>query len=499
MGEYAAQLGRALDADLSAVQRQQDLFGSGHHMTGETASQLGDVSTGLEYLMRGAAGEAAQAALSGLSGDVAAIAHDLATLASAAEQARSAIADAKEDYHSLPRGTVTPAERRALTQAGLLDAPGVATGLTPELLAAQRERAREQAASRALSALDGRLGLIDLRLQAGRSTSSSTTRLRIPVRRPATARPRPGAVATPRSAPGRRRRGRSAAPPSSPLAARPPWHPGGSPRSAAGSARAAAEVPRLARGSALVARSARAGRVAQAAASPAGTSPARATVPLPTAAWVASSPADPMRARAARTSAVAPAVPVAWDQAPAGSARSGSVGWQREVLPSAQRVSAGSGPRAPAARVRRRSGPVAPGVASGCSVARVAAGSAAPPAGSAGRGPGPARRSPARPRGSRPARNPVRRTGRRPVRARPAPGRAPRWAAGVAVPVVRRSRGGAGPPGCSLRRSTSRTAPASPTLDRQRVRAGATPRGPRLLPRPSATTTSGDLRPGVDR
>ncbi|MFF1527953.1 hypothetical protein [Cellulomonas sp. NPDC058312] len=165
MGEYAAQLGRTLDADLSAVQRQHDTFGAGHIATGETASQLGDVSTGLEYLMRGAAGEAAHATLSGLAGDIESLAHDLAMLASAAEQARSAIADAKEDYHSLPRGTVTPAERRELTQAGLFEAPGSATGLTPELLAAQRERAREQAASAALSALDGRLGVIDLRLQ----------------------------------------------------------------------------------------------------------------------------------------------------------------------------------------------------------------------------------------------------------------------------------------------------------------------------------------------
>jgi len=183
MGEYAAQLGRTLDADLGAVQRQQDTLGSGGSTTEGTAAQLSDVSAGLQYLMRGEAGEAAQSTLSSLSEDIATLSRHLTTLASAAGEARAAIADAQDSYHELPRGTVTPAERRELTQAGLFDAAGNTTGLTPAMLAAQREQAREQKASAALAALDGRLGLIampvgaeeDFVIDDSPAGSSSTT------------------------------------------------------------------------------------------------------------------------------------------------------------------------------------------------------------------------------------------------------------------------------------------------------------------------------------
>jgi hypothetical protein len=161
MGEYAAQLGRTLDADLSAVQRQHDTFGSGYTTTADTASHLSGVSEGLREIMRGEAGEAAAATLTSLSADIGAISNDLAMLATAAESARSAIELAQQEYNGLPRGTVTPAERRELTQPSLLGA-GDAGGMTPEILAAQRERAREEAAATALSTLGTSLAAIEV-------------------------------------------------------------------------------------------------------------------------------------------------------------------------------------------------------------------------------------------------------------------------------------------------------------------------------------------------
>ncbi|WP_147463630.1 hypothetical protein [Cellulomonas triticagri] len=174
MGKRADELGLTLDADMDAMR----LTGRG---LGESAAEARSAHAALTEIpetlgLGGLSGDAATSRLLDIARKIDAVGTNLMRLEAAAKEAQGAVKSAQSDFHALPDGALTFAERAAITAGGTILMPGIGTVAADKagsIWSNQREQARERAAEQALSRLASLVEGIDVPRASARDGYSS--------------------------------------------------------------------------------------------------------------------------------------------------------------------------------------------------------------------------------------------------------------------------------------------------------------------------------------